>query len=251
MEIHEKAEKDYIQGMKYKDIAEKYNVSVNTVKSWKTRHDWVRNKKESSKKVCTQKKKKVCTQNAEHITEEETPEEEADGLTDKMRLFCAFYLKYFNATKAYQKAYECDYASAAVGASRLLRKAKINEYIQGMKEDLRQKMLMEQEDLIQKYIDVVNADINDFMVITEEGVCGVRPEMDGTLVQSIKNTKYGVEVRMPDKLRAMDRLKKIFEEQKQEEESAEEGGCIIIAAREELENDEEKESDLDSATETD
>lgn len=29
------AEEDYIAGMKYKDIAAKYKVSLNTVKSWK------------------------------------------------------------------------------------------------------------------------------------------------------------------------------------------------------------------------
>ncbi|MBY0122166.1 phage terminase small subunit [Bacillus sp. S/N-304-OC-R1] len=36
------AEKDYVKGMKYKDIAEKYGVSLNTVKSWKTRYQWSR-----------------------------------------------------------------------------------------------------------------------------------------------------------------------------------------------------------------
>ncbi|GJJ26556.1 hypothetical protein HUW30_11810 [Bacillus velezensis] len=29
------AHKDYLKGMKYKDLAEKYGVSVNTIKSWK------------------------------------------------------------------------------------------------------------------------------------------------------------------------------------------------------------------------
>ena len=38
------AEKDYVKGMKYKDIAEKYDVSINTVKSWKKRYDWNREK---------------------------------------------------------------------------------------------------------------------------------------------------------------------------------------------------------------
>ena len=51
------AEKDYMTGMKYKDIAVKYGVSLNTVKSWKTRYKWnkkgVHTKKE---KACTQKK---------------------------------------------------------------------------------------------------------------------------------------------------------------------------------------------------
>ncbi|MEH7236765.1 phage terminase small subunit [Bacillus sp. JJ1562] len=36
------AEKDYVKGMKYKDIAEKYGVTINTVKSWKTRYKWSR-----------------------------------------------------------------------------------------------------------------------------------------------------------------------------------------------------------------
>ena len=33
---YELAEHDYIAGMKYKEIAEKYNVIINTVKSWNT-----------------------------------------------------------------------------------------------------------------------------------------------------------------------------------------------------------------------
>ena len=32
------AYKDYLAGMKYKDIAEKYKVSINTVKSWQKRN---------------------------------------------------------------------------------------------------------------------------------------------------------------------------------------------------------------------
>lgn len=40
--IKDKAYKDYVSGMKYKDIAEKYSVSINTVKSWKRRLNWER-----------------------------------------------------------------------------------------------------------------------------------------------------------------------------------------------------------------
>lgn len=52
------AEQDYMSGMKYKDIAEKYGVTLNTVKSWKVRYGW--NKKSvhtKTEKVCTQKRK--------------------------------------------------------------------------------------------------------------------------------------------------------------------------------------------------
>lgn len=41
---HIQAEKDYVKGMKYKDLAEKNGVSINTIKSWKKRHGWERKK---------------------------------------------------------------------------------------------------------------------------------------------------------------------------------------------------------------
>lgn len=50
VEKYKLAEKDYMRGMKYKDIAEKYGVSINTVKSWKKRYDW-------NRKGCIQNKK--------------------------------------------------------------------------------------------------------------------------------------------------------------------------------------------------
>ena len=58
-EVRGNAEKDYMDGMKYKDIAAKYGVTINTVKSWKTRYNWSKDKKKGthtkSKKVRTQK----------------------------------------------------------------------------------------------------------------------------------------------------------------------------------------------------
>lgn len=60
MEKYELAEIDYKKGMKYKDIADKYEVSLNTVKSWKTRY-W------GKKKVCTQNKKGMHTKKVKEV----------------------------------------------------------------------------------------------------------------------------------------------------------------------------------------
>nr|WP_308743215.1 phage terminase small subunit [uncultured Anaerocolumna sp.] len=53
---YELAENDYMSGMKYKDIAEKYNVTINTVKSWKQRYNWNKKGVHTKEKECTQKK---------------------------------------------------------------------------------------------------------------------------------------------------------------------------------------------------
>jgi hypothetical protein len=58
---YEVAYLDYQKGMKYKDIAEKYNVSINTVKSWKSRYWNNKSVQPKVKKVAT-KNKKGCTQ---------------------------------------------------------------------------------------------------------------------------------------------------------------------------------------------
>ncbi|WP_347002682.1 phage terminase small subunit [Bacillus subtilis] len=55
-EKHIQAYKDYVKGMKYKDLAEKYEVSVNTIKSWKQRHGWERKKCAPSEKSVHTKK---------------------------------------------------------------------------------------------------------------------------------------------------------------------------------------------------
>ena len=57
MEAREEAYKDYKKGMKYKDIAEKYGVSLSAVKSWASRY-W-KNQKDATKK------KKSCNQQTE------------------------------------------------------------------------------------------------------------------------------------------------------------------------------------------
>ncbi|WP_445429269.1 phage terminase small subunit [Bacillus atrophaeus] len=55
-EKHIQAQKDYVKGMKYKDLAEKYGVSINTIKSWKKRHGWERKKGAPSEKSVHTKK---------------------------------------------------------------------------------------------------------------------------------------------------------------------------------------------------
>lgn len=53
-----------------------------------------------------------------------------DWLTPKQKLFCLEYLKSFNATDAYRKAYWWSDKSAWELASRLLKNVKVSEFLQ-------------------------------------------------------------------------------------------------------------------------
>lgn len=207
---YELAEQDYIAGMKYKEIAEKYGVSLSTVKSWKTRYKWSRNKKKSMRtkpeKVCVQNQK-VCVQK-EAVAEDVAEVVDNDQLTDKQRLFCLYQSRLFNYTKAYMKAYpECTYASAAVLGSRLMQKQAIRDEIESLKQNRLNRELFGEDDLFQMYLDIARADITDFADIgsnwfrVKDG-----DQLDGMLIQELSQGEFGVKIKLADRMKALDWL---------------------------------------------
>lgn len=235
----ELAYRDYLKGMKYKEIAEKYGVTINTVKSWKTRYKWSKDGKKSvhtkTKKVCTQKsnesnaKKEAITEAVEQVIENAE-------LTDKQRLFCVLYVKCFNATKAYQKAYEVDYNTAASIGYRLLENDGVKQEIQRLKKNRLNREMIDESDIFQKYMDIAFSDVTDFVEFGQEDVpvmavygpvqvkdeeTGEKKtltkrvnvvrfkdssEVDGTLIAEVKQGKDGASIKLPDKMKALEWL---------------------------------------------
>lgn len=213
------AESDYVAGMKYKDIAAKYGVSINTVKSWKKRYAWSRNKKtKSTQKGCTQNKKGAHKKEA--VAEDVSQVVINDELTDQQQLFCLYQSRMFNYTKAYMKAYPgCTYASAAVLGSRLMKNPVIRKEIEQLKQNHMNREMLKQEDIFQKYMDIAFADMNDFMSFGQEEietdygprmVNSVRlkesDQVDGTLITEVKQGRDGVSVKLADRMKAIDWL---------------------------------------------
>lgn len=200
-EKYELAYEDYLSGMKYKDIAAKYSVTINTVKSWKSRY-W------KDKKGCTQKKKvahkKVATKVAENIVNEN------EELDEDKQLFCIYYLKYFNATKAYMKVKpDVTYSSAMVGGSRWYNLPEVQEEIKRLKKELYVEALIDPRDIVQQYIDIARADMNDYMSFKDGWVrLKDSSKVDGTLIQEVKQGKNGVTIKLIDKTKAIDWLSK-------------------------------------------
>ncbi len=72
---------------------------------------------------------------------------ENPDLNDKQRLFCLYYVRCFNTTKAYQKAYGCDYATAASVGYRLLAKDGVRAEIQRLKQARLNRELLDESDI--------------------------------------------------------------------------------------------------------
>ncbi len=217
-EKYELAYADYKAGMKQKDIAAKYDVTVNTVKSWQQRK-WKKLESEGAEeKVCTPKKS-MHTENKgatkkknvqkKVVVEGELPPVGNGDLTDKQRLFCIYYTKYFNASKAYQKVYESTYATSRTNGSRLLTNANIRSEIDRLKKDIADDVMLEAKAVLQKYIDIAFVDIGDYI---EFGGYSVKlrdlSDMDTSVITEASNTEEGVKIKLADKMRALDFLAK-------------------------------------------
>lgn len=220
MANHELAEKDYMSGMKYQDIADKYGVSVNTVKSWKKRYAWERkkdgkgahkSKKDAHKigKGCTQKedddrgsrKKKEPVE--DEINEVSEVLKNAE-LTDKQRLFCLYFIRSFNATKAYQKAYQCSYETAMVRGSETLRNVKVKEQIKKIKQEKFNREFLSESDIFQKYMDIAFADMNDYIEIKGNTLSFKDSNnFDGTLIKKVSTGKVS-SIELKDSMKALD-----------------------------------------------
>lgn len=225
----EEARQLYQQGKKLVEIASQLNIPEGTVRRWKCTHKWDSErsdkKSERSEKKKT-KKKKAAESEVEQVIE--NPE-----LTDKQRLFCVYYIRSFNATKAYQRAYGCSYEIANVEGYKNLVKPSIKEEIFRLKQERLNREFLSESDIFQKYMDIAFADITDYMTFgTEEvpvmamyGPVKIKDpetgeekqltkivntvrfkdstEVDGTILSEVKQGKDGASIKLSDRMKAL------------------------------------------------
>lgn len=225
MENYEKAEQDYMAGMKYKDIAEKYGTTINTVKSWKKRYAWNRGESApKTEKVCTQKRKGA--HKAVAPVDDGTKETlQNDDLTPEQQMFCIYYSRTFNAAQSYQKAYGCSYESAIANGSRLLTNDKVRAEIERLKEIKRQQIVAGADDIVELQMRIAFADIGNYVSFGQKEVTDIETDetymvsvvdlkesknTDTQLIQEVKRGKDGVSVKLADKQKAIDWLSKYF-----------------------------------------
>lgn len=220
----DKAFEMYKQGLKLINIANQLGVAEGTVRSWKNRYKWngetnatlQKNKRNVAKENKQTKKVKK-----ESVADEVEAVIQNADLTDKQQLFCIYYIRCFNATKAYQKAYDVDYATAVVNGPRLLGNARIKDEIFRLKQERLNREFLSESDIFQKYMDIAFADVTDFVEFGNEDVdvildTGERKtitvshvnikndaDVDGTIISEVSKGKDGVKVKLADRMKAL------------------------------------------------
>ncbi|MDM0721924.1 terminase small subunit [Clostridium perfringens] len=205
-----------------KDIAKELEVAEGTVRSWKKRYNW--NGATQRKNECNvakeKKKTNIKKEIKEPIAEEVKEVLENTELTDKQRLFCIYYIKYFNATKAYKRAYECSYETAMVNGFNLLRNTKIESEIEKLKQHKLNQVMLSEEDIFQRYMDIAFSDITDYVNFGKREIEILEDnqsktievnyvdfndgyDVDGTIISEVRQGKDGVSIKLHDKMKAL------------------------------------------------
>lgn len=227
-EQFEKAREMYLAGVKLIDIAKALGIPEGTVRSWKNRYQWDCNVAKKERNVANKSKrsKKTVADEVENVIQN-------TELTDKQRLFCLHYIRSFNATKSYQKAYGCDYTSAMQNGSRMLRNDKVKQTILKMKQEKLNQEFLDESNIFQKYIDIAFADITDYVefgteevpVISMQGSVKITDpntgeekqltkivnkvrfkdsaNLDGTILAEVKQGKDGASIKLADRMKAL------------------------------------------------
>lgn len=214
------------------DIAKKMDKPEGTVRRWKSTQGW--DKSERSEKKS--KKANVRIKEEEAVAEDVRQVINNPELTDKQRLFCCIYVRCFNATRAYQKAYGVDYNTALSIGYRLLENDGVKEEIKRLKQNRLNREMLDETDIFQKYMDIAFADITDFVefgrenipVMTMYGPLEVKDEetdekvqvtkevntvrfkehtdVDGTIITEVKQGRDGASIKLADRMKALDWL---------------------------------------------
>ncbi|MCX0353265.1 terminase small subunit [Clostridium perfringens] len=218
--------KDHDGDIKLIDIAKELNIKDSQIRKWKSQDNWDEKLKGalpiSKGNVTNQNKNKtnIKKEVKEPIAEEVKEVLENAELTDKQRLFCIYYIKYFNATKAYKKAYGCSYETAMVEGFRTLRNPKIQSEIEKLKQHKLNQVMLSEEDIFQRYMDIAFSDITDYVNFGKREIEILEDNqsktievnyvdfndsynVDGTIISEVKQGKDGVSIKLYDKMKAL------------------------------------------------
>lgn len=217
------------------EIARMLGSPPGTVRGWKSRYRWDKliGKSPPETKSSVATKKRSVTRNV--TSPKEVPKaveslNSNDELTDKQKLFCLYYLQYYNATKAYQLAYDVDWKSANTAGPRLLVNVGVQNELDTLKKTMTTKVFADAQQLINELLRQANSDIGDYLdfksheyyITDDDGEPVINEftgevetykvsqinlkdssQVDTSLIQEVKRGKDGVSIKLLDKQKAL------------------------------------------------
>ena len=212
--------------MLLKDIAKAVSKRDSDIRKWKSLDKWDEELKGNApiaKGNAPKQNNGIKKPPKTELLPEEIETLNNEELTERQRLFCLYYVRWFNATKAYRKVYDCDYTTAMTNGSMLLRNTKIQEHIQAIKDAKIKQAMYTAEDFFQKMMDIAYSDATDFLSfgrrINEKTGLEYNyvdfldsSEVDGTLIQEVKQGKDGCSIKLVSKEFALKWLAKHYSE---------------------------------------
>lgn len=234
-----------------KELAEILGEDSKTISKWKKLDKW-ENKIDFSKEKNSKSKNSDSNSSINGVFNEDTIDmsvekelnelQEVEEMNEKHLLFCIYYIQCFNATKAYQRAYQCGKNTAMVNGCKLLSKTNIQIAIAKLKQNRLNRAMISPEDIFQKYMDIAFADITDYITFGKKEICtGVTKEgipvyelcnyidfkdsndIDGSLITEFKEGRNGFSIKLMDRIKALnwlaDHMEMATEEQKARVES--------------------------------
>lgn len=141
--------------------------------------------------------------------------DENKALTDKQEQFCLEYLTDLNATQAAIRAGYSENTANEQG-SRMLAKVNVQKRIAELQAERAERLQIQQDDILRELASIAFASPAHYMdVVQADGTSRilVKPTAEWTEQQkaaviSIKNTPNGVEIRLSDKVKALELLGK-------------------------------------------
>lgn len=161
-------------------------------------------------------------------------------LNAKQELFCQYFTKSLNATQSYKKAYNCSYEVAEKNSYKIMGNYGVREKITALKKEKAKSIMLNKDDIVDKYMRIAFADITDFVdfgrekvdIMTMFGPMEVKNketgeketvqkevntikfkehgEVDGTIISQIKVSKDGASIKLEDRMKALEWLANYF-----------------------------------------
>lgn len=196
----------YKQGVKLIDIANQLGKPAGTIRRWKSTYGWDSERSDKKSERSPQKKsKKAVSDDGTKATFQN------NDLTPEQQMFCVFYIKSFNATQSYMKAFNCSYNVAHAEGYKLLAKPCVKEEINRLKEIKRQNIVCNADDLVELNMRIAFADMGDYASFEGNHVSlKDSAATDTQLIQKVKSGKSGISIELADRYKAMDWLTKYF-----------------------------------------